>query len=282
MLVINSGHHYLLIYQIDIWVDNDVPNWFSTLNNFYRSPFSKLPPQYLKNSTFSYIIKICIIYPHIKFWWYRTMLNFCDIVVVILKMATSRNCSMSGLNSAHHYLPTYQIVISTGRHFQNDRHNIAKIQHCPISSKFDMWVNFDDIGQCWIFAILWRSFWKWQPVEIVQCRDSIRDIIMSRIDSRHWTISTGHHFQNGHHNTAKIQHCPILSMKMATGRNLSMSEINSGHHNLPTYEMALKSDNVEFEWYCGGHLKFQLFASFKMYHKNSTLSDIITIWYVGR
>jgi hypothetical protein len=27
------------------------------------------------------------------------MLNFCDIVAVILKMATSRNCSMSGLNS---------------------------------------------------------------------------------------------------------------------------------------------------------------------------------------
>ena len=38
------------------------------------------------------------------------MLNFCDIVAVILKMATSRNCSMSGLNSGHHYLPTYQIV----------------------------------------------------------------------------------------------------------------------------------------------------------------------------
>jgi hypothetical protein len=33
---------------------------------------------------------------------------------------------------------------------------------------------------------------------------------------------------------------------MATGRNVSMSGINSGHHNLPTYEMALKSDNVEF------------------------------------
>jgi 5-carboxymethyl-2-hydroxymuconate isomerase len=25
-----------------------------------------------------------------------------------------------------------------------------------------------------------------------------------------------------------------------------MSGINSGHHNLPTYEMSLKSDNVEF------------------------------------
>ena len=32
---------------------------------------------------------------------------------------------------------------------------------------------------------------------------------MSRIDSRHWKISTGRHFQNGHHNTAQIQHCSI-------------------------------------------------------------------------
>jgi hypothetical protein len=32
---------------------------------------------------------------------------------------------------------------------------------------------------------------------------------MSRLDSWHRKISTGHHFQNGHHNTAKIQHCPI-------------------------------------------------------------------------
>jgi hypothetical protein len=29
------------------------------------------------------------------------------------------------------------------------------------------------------------------------------------IDSRHWKISTGRHFQNGHHNTAHILHCPI-------------------------------------------------------------------------
>jgi hypothetical protein len=35
---------------------------------------------------------------------------------------------------------------------------------------------------------------------------------------------------------------PVL--KMATGRNFSISGINSGHHNLPTYEMSLKSDNV--------------------------------------
>jgi hypothetical protein len=47
-------------------------------------------------------------------------------------------------------------------------------------------------------------------------------------------------------------------LKMATRRNFSMSETNSGHHkkkNLPTYEMALKSDNDEFVQYCGGHFE---------------------------
>jgi putative Mn2+ efflux pump MntP len=38
----------------------------------------------------------------------------------------------------------------------------------------------------------------------------------------------------------------VAILKMAIGRNFSMSGINSGHHNLPTYQMALKSDNVEF------------------------------------
>jgi hypothetical protein len=42
---------------------------------------------------------------------------------------------------------------------------------------------------------------------------------------------------------------------MVTSRNFSMSGINLGHHNLQTYEMALKSDNVKFEWYCGGHFE---------------------------
>jgi hypothetical protein len=45
----------------------------------------------------------------------------------------------------------------------------------------------------------------------------------------------------------------VAILKMATGRNFSMSGIISGHHNLPTYEMSLKSDNVEFVRYCGGH-----------------------------
>jgi hypothetical protein len=39
------------------------------------------------------------------------MLNFCGIVAVILKMATGRKFSMSGINSGHDYLPTYQILM---------------------------------------------------------------------------------------------------------------------------------------------------------------------------
>ena len=46
----------------------------------------------------------------------------------------------------------------------------------------------------------------------------------------------------------------VAILKMETGRNFSMSGINSGHHNLRstcTYEISLKSNNVEFVRYCG-------------------------------
>ena len=47
----------------------------------------------------------------------------------------------------------------------------------------------------------------------------------------------------------------VAILKMETGRNFWMSGINSGHHNLPTYEISLKSNNVEFVQYCGGHFE---------------------------
>ena len=64
------------------------------------------------------------------------MFNFCGIVVAILKMAAGRNCSMSGINLGHHYLPTYQILMISdnveflppicmpclGSHFENGKH----------------------------------------------------------------------------------------------------------------------------------------------------------------
>jgi hypothetical protein len=50
--------HCPISSKFDMWVDNDVPNRFPTLKNFYQSPFLKWPPQYRKNSTLSDIIKI--------------------------------------------------------------------------------------------------------------------------------------------------------------------------------------------------------------------------------
>jgi hypothetical protein len=47
----------------------------------------------------------------------------------------------------------------------------------------------------------------------------------------------------------------VVILQMATARNFSMSGIYSGHHNLPTYEMLLKSENVELVRYCGGHFE---------------------------
>jgi hypothetical protein len=68
------------------------------------------------------------------------MLNICNIVAAILINATGRNFSMSEINSGHHNLPTYEMALKC-RHFQNGHHNTAKVQHCPISSQFDMWVD---------------------------------------------------------------------------------------------------------------------------------------------
>jgi hypothetical protein len=41
--------HCPISSKFDMWVDNDVPNLFPILKNFYRSPFSKWPPQYRTN-----------------------------------------------------------------------------------------------------------------------------------------------------------------------------------------------------------------------------------------
>jgi hypothetical protein len=138
-----------------------------------------------------------------------------------LKMATGRHFSMSGINSGHYYLPIYQILMISENieflrllcpEFIPDIEQFlavaAKIKHCPISSKFDMWVDND-----------------------------------------------------------------VAILKMAIGRNVSLSGINSGHHNLPTYEMSLKSDNVEFVQYCGRLIVFAPFLIIKS--PKQSLGDLL-------
>jgi hypothetical protein len=74
----------------------------------------------------------------LKCRWNRTMLNLCGIVVAILKMATSRNFSMSG------HLPTYQILMIS--------ENVESLP--PI-----------------FFAVFWQPFWKWQTSwKLWKCR----------------------------------------------------------------------------------------------------------------
>ena len=127
------------------------------------------------------------------------MLNLCGIVVAILKMATARKI--------------FNVGTSLSTHISN----------------------FDDIGQCWIFAVLWWPFWKWWPVEIFQCRESIRDIIIYQ-HIKFWWYRT------------MLNLCGIVVaiLKMATGRKFSMLGINSWHHYLPTYQILMISGNVEF------------------------------------
>ena len=109
-------------------------------------------------------------------------------MAAILKMETCRHFSMSGINSGHHYLPTYQILMISdnveflrycGGHFENGEQKKLFYVGNQFGTSLSTHIsNFDDTKQCWIFAILWRPFWKWRSVEIFQCQASIRNIII--------------------------------------------------------------------------------------------------------
>ena len=83
--------------------------------------------------------------------------------------------------------------------------------------------------------------------------------MMSRIDSRHWKISTGH-FQNGHHNTTQIQHCPI-----STTFHMWVD------YDVPNWFLTSKN------FYRSPFSKWP-----PQYRTNSTLSNFNDISYVGR
>jgi hypothetical protein len=89
----------------------------------------------------------------------------------------------------------------------------GKIQHCPISSKFDMWVDNDvpTLKKILPVAIFKMATTIPQKFNIVQYHQNLicGYIMMSQIDSRQLKISTGCHFENGLHNASQIQHCSI-------------------------------------------------------------------------
>jgi hypothetical protein len=139
---LQNGHHNTAQIQhcpisttFHMWVDYDVPNLFPTIRDI-------------------------IIYPYIKFWWYWKMLNFYRALAAIVKMTDifkilkMQNCSSNGDLSLCQILCLYHYRFNVGRlwcpEFIPDIEKFlavaifkmaAKIQHFPISSKFDMWVH---------------------------------------------------------------------------------------------------------------------------------------------
>jgi hypothetical protein len=106
---INSGHHYHNAAQIPhcsistSWIDSRHRK-ISTGLHFKNGCHNAAK---IQHCSISKVIRDIIIYPHIKFWWYRTMLNFYRpflyrVLAAILKMADiskilkTQNCSSNG------------------------------------------------------------------------------------------------------------------------------------------------------------------------------------------
>ena len=114
--------------------------------------------------------------------------------------------------------------------------------------------------------------------------DCLRSIMMSRIDSRHWKISTGRHFQNGQHNTAQIQHCPIstpfhmwvdydVPNWFLTSKNYTGRHFQNGHHNT---NRQTSGESASLPQYLGCNTVFDMclrvtFFAGRPYHFNQTL-----------
>jgi hypothetical protein len=78
-----------------------------------------------------------------------------------------------------------------------------------------------------------------------------------------------------------LNFCCIVAaiLNMETGRNLSMSGIISGHHNLPTYEMSLKSDDVEFVRIVAAILKMATVRNFSILMISENVEFLPPIFY---
>jgi hypothetical protein len=127
----------------------------------------------------------------------------------------------------------------------------------PATDNRFKWVDYD--VQNWFPTLqnFYRSpFWKWAPqyhtnstlsdfneisyVGRLWCPEMIPDI------AKFLPVSI---FKMGTTMPQKIK------LRICHNAKCSFKRINSGHHNLHTYEISLKSKNVEFVWYCGGHFE---------------------------
>jgi hypothetical protein len=135
-------------------------------------------------------------------------------------------------------------TISTGRHFQNGRHNTSKIQYCPMSSTFDMWVD-NDVPN-WFPTLknfYWSPFSKWPPQYLT--KSTLSDFNVISYVGRLWCPELI---------PDNEQFLPVAIFKMATIISQKFNIVRY-HHNLICYQIVMISDNVNFLRYCGGHFE---------------------------
>jgi hypothetical protein len=139
--------------------------------------------------------------------------EFCGIVVAILKVVTGRNFSRLGINSGHHYLLTYHILMISD--------NVEFLP--PI-----------------LYPHFCSHFENGRNLEMQNC-SSNGDLSLCQI------LCLYHYPFRSSHNVDFLPYCGVVAiLKIATGRNFSMSGINLGHNYLPTYQILIILDNVEF------------------------------------
>ena len=112
-----------------MWVDNDVPNWFLTSKDFYRSPFSKWPPQYRTNSTLSDFNNIS----YVGRLWCPELIPDIETTGRYFQNGHHNTAQIQHCSISTSWIDSRHQIISTVLHFQNGHHNTAKIQDCSIS-----------------------------------------------------------------------------------------------------------------------------------------------------
>jgi hypothetical protein len=150
-----------------------------------------------------------IVRPYMKCRWNRTILNLYGIVTAILKMATGEifRCRVSIRDIIIHL----HMKCRWNRTLLNLWGIVAVILKMATARNFSM-------------SGIISGHHNLRTYQILMISDNVESLRYSWIDSRHRQISTGLHFQNGRHNTAKNQHCSISKVAF----NLFFKPIVSG------------------------------------------------------
>jgi hypothetical protein len=149
MLGINLGHHYLPTYQI-LMISGNVEFLPPIFYTVFWQPFWKW-----QTSRKFWKCRIAWTEFHETLWSYRYMF-LVDPKVFSFVVKGVKVIFWGGSKGVGVTIESYGKV---------------EISYINVD-------NVVEIGQCWICAVLWWPFWKWRPVEIFLCQESIRDIII--------------------------------------------------------------------------------------------------------